>query len=433
MLRIDRGTFIAGSAAIDLTGAAKPGRAPNVIFIVADDLGYGDLSHYGRTEYQTPHIDSIGRDGCTLSEGYANSSVCSPTRIALATGRYQYRLRGGLDEPIGGGKEPVGLPPDHPTIASMLRAQGYRTSLVGKWHMGSLPDYGPLKSGYDHFFGIHGGGVDYFSHTGAMDGQGPSDLYNGEALSNRHGYLTDLLTECAVEQIQQAAEGDKPLFLSLHYTAPHWPWEGLEDEDISKSLKSLLHYDGGSASIFAQMVIALDEGIGRVLAALEKYEMAENTIVVFTSDNGGERFSKNWPFDGMKGDLLEGGIRVPLLVRWPARIPAGSRSAQVTLSMDFVPTFLATAGAVPDPHYPSDGMNILPMLEGAPPAERTVFWRYKAGEQAAVRQGDWKMLRVNGHSYLFNLADDMTAFRNSLPKTRRSGSSNIVAILSPAS
>ncbi|BAK67182.1 putative arylsulfatase [Sphingobium sp. SYK-6] len=404
-----RRAFLGTAAALPLAARveAAPARPPHIVFIMADDLGYADLSFTGRTEYATPHIDSIAEQGCFFSDAYANSSVCSPTRMALATGRYQYRLRGGLDEPIGGGPEPVGLPPEHPTIASRLREAGYRTVLVGKWHLGSPPRFSPLLSGYDRFFGIHGGGADYFTHSQSMQGGGSSDLYDGSSVTDRHGYLTDILTERAVAEIDLAARTRKPLFLSLHYTAPHWPWEGPEDEALAAQIKSLLNYDGGSDSTFAKMVQALDKGVGKVLAALEAQGMTQDTIVVFTSDNGGERFSKVWPFDGMKGDLLEGGIRVPMMMRWPGKIPAGSRSAQIAMTMDYMPTFLATAGGSADPAFPSDGINLMPAALGqSAPAPRTVFWRYKAGEQAAARSGDWKMLSVNGHEYLFNLADD---------------------------
>jgi len=406
-----RRTFVSTAAAVSFSAGAVARTAsrkqPNIIFIMADDLGYADLSFTGRTEYDTPHIDSIAQQGCFFSEAYANSSVCSPTRMALATGRYQYRLRGGLDEPIGAGTEDVGLPPEHPTIASLLRQTGYRTVLVGKWHLGSPPNFSPLKSGYDRFFGIHSGGVDYFTHSGSMAGPGTSDLRDGNEIVSRHGYLTNILTDRAIAEIDLAAASNKPLFLSLHYTAPHWPWEGPEDEALAAKIKSLLHYDGGTDSTFAEMVRSLDAGVGRVLATLEARGLTHDTIIVFTSDNGGERFSKVWPFDGMKGDLLEGGIRVPMMMRWPGQIAAGSRSDQVAMTMDFLPTLLAAAGGAPHPRYPSDGMDLLPVARGvSASAERTVFWRYKAGEQAAARRGRWKMLRVNGHEYLFNLAND---------------------------
>lgn len=411
---IDRRSFLSAAAGIGIVAATElrasdvgPSslRRPNVVFILADDLGYADLSLFGRREYSTPAIDSIGRDGIVLPEAYANSPVCSPTRIALATGRYQYRLRGGLDEPIGSGAENVGLPPDQPSIASLFRQIGYRTVLVGKWHMGMLPEFGPLRSGYDRFFGIQRGAADYFTHR--SPGEEHSDLYEGEALIDRHGYLTSLLGDRASEEIAAAGRDGIPLFLSLHYTAPHWPWEGPEDEQISSNLRSILHYDGGTEQTYARMMEALDRSVAGVLQSIEAAGVVGDTIVVFTSDNGGERFSQTWPFAGMKGELLEGGIRVPLVVRWPNRIAAGTQSDQVITSMDFLPTLLAAAGGSPDPSAPPDGVNLIPVLMGtAEPRDRTLFWRYKAGEQAAVRHGQWKFLRVNGHEYLFDLSND---------------------------
>ncbi|MGJ8535782.1 MAG: sulfatase family protein [Parasphingopyxis sp.] len=407
----NRRQFISGvgalAASMGYAHASPSRRPPNIVFILADDLGCSDISLLGRTEYSTPHIDSIGTGGVVLPQGYANSSVCSPTRFALATGRYQYRLRGGLEEPIGAEPEPVGLPPEHPTIASEFRNAGYRTALIGKWHMGSLPDYGPTLSGYDSFFGVRLGYADYFSHSDHIDGSGGSGLYEGRQIVERHGYLTDLLSDRAARDISAAARDRVPLFMSLHYTAPHWPWEGPEDEEASRRIRYLLHHDGGSEATYAEMVGALDRGIGRVLGAIERSGQADNTIVVFTSDNGGERFSYTWPYVGMKGDLLEGGIRVPLLIRWPDRIAPGSVSEQTAMSMDFLPTLLAAAGHTPDPRYPADGLDILPQITGsAEPVDRKLYWRHKANDQKAVRFGQWKWLSINGHEYLFDLSRD---------------------------
>lgn len=410
-MRFNRRQFISGVGALAVSAgsarAAMPQRPPNIIFILADDLGCSDISLLGRTEYSTPHIDSIGTDGVILPQGYANSSVCSPTRFALATGRYQYRLRGGLEEPISSELTPVGLPPEHPTIASFFRDAGYRTGLIGKWHMGSLPKYGPTLSGYDSFFGIRLGFADYFNHSDQIDRSGGSGLYEGQQIIERQGYLTDLLSDRAATDIAAAARDQVPLLMSLHYTAPHWPWEGPENEKASRHIRNLLHHDGGSEETYANMVRSLDRGVGRVLDAIEKAGQADNTIVVFTSDNGGERFSYTWPFVGKKGHLLEGGIRVPLLIRWPGRIAPGSVSQQTAMSMDFLPTLLSAAGCAPDPRYQTDGIDILPQITGtAEPVDRKLYWRHKANDQKAIRFGQWKWLSVNGHEYLFDLSRD---------------------------
>ena len=379
---------------------------PNVVFILADDLGWGDLSVYGQTDFRTPNLDKLAAQGVRLTQAYSNSAVCSATRFGLITGRYQYRLRGGLEEPIAGASDTIGLPPEHPTLPSLLKKAGYDTALIGKWHLGSLPNFGPLKSGYDSFYGNYGGAIDYFTHKPGVGPNVKEDLYEGEVAVHEVGYYTDLLGDRAAAYVKKQ-DKSKPFFLSLHYTAPHWPWEGPKDEEVSRQIDNIFHYDGGDLATYARMVVALDASIGRVLQALEKQGLAENTIVVFTSDNGGERFSKTWPFSGQKTELLEGGIRVPGIVRWPARVKAGQVSKQAAISMDWLPTLLAAAGTQPDAAYPSDGRNLLPVLLGEQaPVERTLFWRYKANAQRAVRAGDWKYLKINGNEYLFNVEQD---------------------------
>lgn len=388
--------------------AAKPakGGQPNIIFILADDLGWADLSVYGNPGYRTPHLDKLAAQGLRLTQHYSNSAVCSATRFGLITGRYQYRLRGGLEEPIAGASDTIGLPPDHPTLPSLLKAAGYRTALFGKWHLGFLPVFGPLKSGYDVFFGNYGGGIDYFTHKAGSGANARGDLFEGEVPVEQVGYYTDLLGDRASAYIKQQSK-DKPFFLSLHYTAPHWPWEGPQDEAVAKTITNIFHYDGGDLETYRKMVVALDSSIGRVLKTLEQKGLAENTIVVFSSDNGGERFSKTWPFSGQKTELLEGGIRVPGIVRWPAKIKPGQVSEQVAISMDWLPTLLAAAGTEPAASHPPDGKNLLPVLLGEEqPAERTLFWRYKANTQKAVRAGCWKYLKLNGNEFLFDVEKD---------------------------
>ena len=389
-----------------LTGRGK-GRQPNILFILVDDMGYADLSCYGRTDYRTPAIDGLARQGMRFLQAYANSAVCSATRTALITGRYQYRLPAGLEEPLGA--RDLGLPPEHPTLPSLLRKQGYSTTLVGKWHLGALPKYGPQQSGYDHFWGFRGGGVDYFTHK--MRGQ--LDLWDDGSKVEQEGYLTDLLADRALRVIDEQAKTNRPFFLSLHFNAPHWPWEGPNDQaeaqrlDASKAPLALAHFDGGSMKTYAEMVVRLDEQIGRVLARLDQLGLADDTIVIFTSDNGGERFSNTWPFNGRKTELLEGGLRVPAIVRWPGHVPAGSVSEQPIMSMDWLPTLLAAAGGRPYPAYPSDGIDLAPFL--ANPAlrqDRTLCWRYKNLDQQACRKGDWKYLKILDNSFLFNVAAD---------------------------
>lgn len=386
--------------------AGTVSRKPNILFIMADDLGYADLSCYGRDDYQTPVLDGLAAQGMRFTSAYANSAVCTATRTALITGRYQYRLPIGLEEPLAA--RDVGLEPSHPTIASLLRVQGYHTSLIGKWRLGSLPRFGPLKSGYDEFWGIRSGGVDYFTHKVF----GAEDLWDGTVPIERSGYLTDLLGQEAVGVIEARQRDRKPWFMSLHFTAPHWPWEGPDDRAESDRLEEkggrlpIIHLDGGTMAAYAEMVTRMDYQIGQVLAAVDCAGMADNTIIVFTSDNGGERFSKNWPFSGHKGKLLEGGLRIPAIVRWPGIAAAGSTSDAQIMSMDWLPTLVAAAGGEAASDHPPDGIDIRSALAGCALPQRPLFWRYKYMHQRAVRLGRHKYLQINGNEFLFDVVAD---------------------------
>jgi arylsulfatase A-like enzyme len=385
---------------------------PNILMIVADDLGYADLSCYGRSDYSTPTLDALARRGMRFTQAYANSCLCTNTRVALMTGRWQYRFTLGLAEPLRHAdrdRPGMGLPPDHPTLPGLLRDAGYSTALIGKWHLGSPPRHGPLRSGYDAFFGISGGHAGYFTHRGEG---GDPDLYEGEATVEREGYLTDLLSDRAVDHVAQAAGSRRPFFLSLHYTAPHWPWSAPSVEQASRVGEAMvvarrLSTEGGSPRIYAEMVTTMDRGIGRVLDALERQGVADDTLVIFTSDNGGERYSNMWPLVGRKRDLLEGGQRVPLKVAWPRRVRAGDVSEQVAISMDLTATCLAAGGAVMPQATPLDGVDLMPQLsQGAPTIERTLYWRMQDPEQRAIRRGRWKYLRIDGKEFLYDLDYD---------------------------
>ena len=394
---------LAGTTLATASGAAPAQTRPNIVFILADDLGVADLSCYGAPQIRTPAIDRIAAEGARFTQAYANSAVCTASRVALITGRYQYRLPVGLEEPLPY-VTPIGLPPAHPTLPSRLKAAGYATYLIGKWHLGPLPNYGPLKSGYDHFYGFRGGALDYFSHQA----NGRPDLWDDDRPIRRNGYLTELIGARAVEIVKAQAGQSAPLFMSVHFNAPHWPWEGPEDEAESRRIGgAITDLDGGKLATYVRMVEAMDRQIGLILQALEESGQAQNTIVVFTSDNGGERFSNTWPFTGKKSELLEGGLRIPSVVRWPGRIPRGLVSDQTTMLMDWLPTLCAAAGTGPDPNVPSDGIDLLPVLTRAAPAKaRTLFWRYKANAQRAVRDGDYKALKIGANTYLFNVVDD---------------------------
>lgn len=418
---ISRREFVSAAlAGTALTGVASTGRAsdkgpsrsparPNVLFILADDLGWGDLSCYGRPDYHTPNLDALATQGTRLTQAYSASPVCTPTRCAFITGQYPARHPVGLIEPLPWKKQEgghTGLDPAFPTIASLLKANGYETALVGKWHLGYLPKYGPLKSGFEEFYGIMSGGVDYFTHD---DANGERDFFQNEepVPPTRVGYMTDLLTERAVEFLKR--QRAHPFYLSLHYTAPHWPWEGPRDASLNRSKRGYDQFrSGGSLKIYAEMMRSLDEGVGLVLRTLRDARLERETLVIFTSDNGGEHFSYNWPFTGAKDELLEGGIRVPAIVRWPGMVAVGRVTEQVAITMDWMATILAATGTKSDPHHKLDGLNLLPIIQNRhsqPQIERTLFWRHLS--QSAVRMGDWKYWHDGKEEHLFNLATDV--------------------------
>jgi arylsulfatase A-like enzyme len=404
---------------------------PNIIFIVADDLGYADLGCYGgrgfdgdgtyeKGESVSPELDKLAVNGMLFTDGYSNSPVCSPTRFAMITARYQYRLRGAAEEPIASkarGSLTLGLPPEHPTLPSMLRDAGYNTALVGKWHLGFEPNFGPLKSGYQEFFGPISGGVDYFTHC---DSRGVHDLWqsekglgSGKVVEHfETGYLTDLFTERALDYIERQNDSESPFFMSLHYTAPHWPWETRDDAALAEEIKdNIFHLHGGNIHSYRRMIHHMDEGIGRIAALLKAQGKLDNTLIVFTSDNGGERFSDNWPLVGGKMDLTEGGIRVPYIAHWPAVIKAGQVSSQQCITMDWSTTMLAAAGIALDTgiasQYPLDGASLLPALRDASQTkQRRLFWRMNHRGQRAMRDGKYKYLRVDGNDYVFDLTLD---------------------------
>ena len=442
-------TALAATAATKIGAASKitqpHTKRPNILFILADDLGYGDLSCYGRPDYETPNLDRLAAQGVRFANAYSAAPLCTPTRCAFITGRYPARARVGLEEPLhekralGDRALVLGLPPEHPTIASLLKRSGSETALIGKWHLGYLPTFGPIQSGFEEFFGIMSGAVDFFTHK---DMEGDLDLFEGKVPVERIGYMTEMLTQRAVKYISDRRNSSRPFYLSLHYTAPHWPWEAAGDRPPDPEKRGPVAFRaGGSLKTYAAMMKSLDDGIGEVLRALDRAGLASNTLVIFTSDNGGERFSYNWPFRGDKGDLWEGGIRVPAIVRWPGmsnvqgpRSNVGMRSQQgglpllignrqsaigsprgrviddVIITMDWTATLLAAGGAKPDPNYPLDGIDLMPIIHSASPrppvspSPRLLFWR--SSRQDAALHGRWKYVKDGDDEYLFDLSVD---------------------------
>ncbi|WP_371545727.1 sulfatase [Streptomyces sp. NBC_00554] len=395
------------------TAASGSGRRPNLLVILGDDLGWADLSSYGAPHIKTPNLDRLARQGVRFTDAYSGSATCSPTRFSLYTGRYPGRTKGGLAEPIA--NKTQGLDPSHPTLASLLKKAGYATALIGKWHCGFLPDYGPTKSGWDEFFGNFGGVLEYFSKLGQL---GAYDLYEGDAEYKDLRYYTEVLTERAVEYVSR--EHDKPWLLNLNFTTPHWPWLAEDDAETGAEIAAkiraassqaqvtaaLLHNDGGSVEKYTQLVESLDAAVGEVLTALRRAGQEENTVVLFASDNGGERFSYNWPLSGEKASLLEGGIRVPTILRWPARLDGKQVSHEPAFSPDWTATLLELGGARPDPAYPLDGTSLAGyLLRDEEVAERDLFWRVRGNR--ALRRGDWKYHQASdGVDHLYDLTAD---------------------------
>ncbi|WP_053850621.1 sulfatase [Streptomyces sp. NRRL B-24085] len=400
--------------------AGRTSRRPNILFILADDLGYADLSCYGARHIHTPNLDRLAARGVRFTDAYSGSSECSPTRLSLYTGRYPGRIAAGLEEPIQDGDQ-VGLEPTHPTLASLLRAAGYSTAMIGKWHCGALPDYAPTKSGWDEFFGNFGGALEYYSKLNTSGGY---DLYEGETSVKDLRYYTNVLAERASDFITRGHR--KPWLLNLNFTAAHWPFiaEGDTEEAArlerlvrvlppEKAKLALAHLDGGSLDTYRRMVEGMDRAVGQVLHALDRSGQAGDTIVVFSSDNGGERFSYSWPFAGVKETLQEGGIRVPNILRWPARVHGGQVSHVPVFTPDWTATLLEVAGARPAPDTPLDGMSLAGyLLRGQVAPQRDLFWRNR--RERALRRGKWKYHRAttakippnSGKDVLFDLEAD---------------------------
>ena len=270
---------------------------PNIIYIMTDDMGYGDLSGYGRKDYSTPNIDKLASQGIKFVNAYSAGPLCTPTRTAFMTGRYPAKTPVGLLEPLTGNKNDTafGLTSKYPSIATLMKAAGYQTVLIGKWHLGSLSQHSPAKNGFDYFFGFQSGANDYISHKGD---KGKHDLYENDAIVYPKGYLTDLFAQKAVEFIKQ--KHYKSFFLTITFNAPHWPWQGPTDKPYEDSVD---YRKGGSPSIFAAMMKSLDDAVGSIMKTLDDEQLSKQTIVIFTNDNGGERYSDNGSLAKAKGTL----------------------------------------------------------------------------------------------------------------------------------
>jgi len=389
---------------------------PNIVFVLVDDMGYADLGCMGAKDIRTPHIDRLANEGLKFTDFYANAPVCTPTRTAFITGRWQqrigfewamgftaeqYRRVNGqwVDEPD---KLAFGLPSSEATIAELLKRQGYATGAFGKWHLGYQPEHNPTRHGFDEYFGVLLGHADYYRYN-YFDGT--YCLRDGEEPVKAEGYLTDLISERAVKFVRKHAQ--EPFFLYVPYNAVHSPFQP-PNRPLPAVTKEGM-YDG-SRQVYAAMLEKVDEGVGKLLAELEKQGVLDNTLFVLSSDNGGERYSDNAPLFNHKQTLWEGGIRVPCLMRWPAKLPRGQLVSQPAITMDLTATFLAAAGAAPAADRPLDGINLLPNLLGREPTrERTFCWRVNRSnrQMKAVRHGEWKYVQDAAVEMLFNLKDDI--------------------------
>jgi len=369
---------------------AQAGRKPNILLIVADDLGYGELTSQGFTqEIPTPHIDSIAANGIRFTNGYVSGPYCSPTRAALLTGRYQQRFGHEFNPgPPVVKNESVGLPLTETTIGQRMKAAGYATGWFGKSHLGSEPPYHPQQRGFDEFYGfLYPGSHGYFSA-----GKGPNALLRGTEVVQPSGYLTETLASETVSFIER--KKDTPWFVYLPFNAVHAPLEATAKyEDRFRSIQN------PKRRKFAAMLSAMDDAVGSVLAKVRELNLEEDTLIYFISDNGGPTASitsGNGPLKGYKSQTSEGGIRVPFAIQWKGRIPAGKTDARPIIQLDLLPTSLAAAGVEVDPAWKLDGVNLLPYLTGdntANPHE-ALFWRF--GQQMAVRKGDWKLVKSQG-------------------------------------
>lgn len=367
---------------------------------MTDDLGYADLSCYGRKDYQTPNLDKLCSQGVKFMNAYASAPVCTPTRVAFMTGRYPARLEVGLYEPIaeGGKDSTIGLSPAIPSIARRMKNAGYQTYLVGKWHLGYPAKYSPNRNGFDYFYGFNAGGMDYISHS--------KDLYENGTYIEQPGYATDLWADKSIELISK--KHSKPFFLAVMFNAPHWPWQGPGDKVYPPGFENWKK--NGTPEIFARMMISLDNAIGKIVKAVDSLNMSNNTVIIFTSDNGGERFSDMGIYKGAKMSLWEGGIRVPAFVRWTGKIKENSVTHQVATTMDWTATILNVAGAKADPKFTLDGINLMPIITdgGKIEVDRTLYWRiFQRKNHQAMRDGKWKYLKdEKGNEYLFDLVTD---------------------------
>jgi arylsulfatase A-like enzyme len=402
------------------TSATAQGRAPNIVVIVADDLGYADLGVHGAKDIPTPHLDALAAGSTRFTDAYVSGPFCSPTRAGLMTGKYPQRF-GYEFNLVGQFAATFGLPVEERTMADRLKAAGYRTALFGKWHLGSAPGFHPLERGFDEFFGFLGGQHNYM---GATPGDSIS-LIEGHASVHEKAYLTDALADRAVDFVRR--QRARPFFLYLAFNAVHLPMHATD-----KYLARFSHIADTQRRTYVAMLSAMDDGVGKTMAALRAERLEENTLIFFFSDNGGPTIhggingSSNAPLKGSKRQTWEGGIRVPFFIRWKGRLPEGRVDSRPIIQLDVLPTALAAAGVKPQSDWKFDGVNLLPFLTTRRTAvpHDALYWRL--GAMVALRQGDWKLVSMHdgppreessplgdvSQAELYNLKNDIGETRN---------------------
>ncbi len=391
--------LVTGSV-LPLSGAGKE-RKPNIIIILADDYGYGDVGCYGSERFLTPCIDALAAGGLRFTDFHSNGAVCSPTRAALLTGRYQQRT--GISGVVtAAGHRHTGLDLGETSFAEVLKSEGYATALFGKWHLGYLPDYNPVHQGFDEFIGYVSGNVDYHAH---LDQTGMEDWWKQDELNPDSGYTTDLITDYGVDFIQR--HSGEPFLLYIAHEAPHYPFQGRNDPP-RYTLENGRSDDPVTPEVYKEMIEVMDECVGRIHQAVIDAGQSKNTLIFFFSDNGPSGLGSAGPLRGKKGQIWEGGHRVPALAYWPGKIEAGRVSDLTAMGADLLPTMAAISGtALPD-SLKLDGINLLPHLIGNnQPASRPLFWSHN--NQLAIRQGDYKLITNTSFSEtsLYNLRDDL--------------------------
>jgi arylsulfatase A-like enzyme len=397
-------------------GAPGPAQ-PNILILLSDDQGYADLGVQGSKDIPTPHIDSLAHHGVRCTAGYVSSAMCSPSRAGLITGRSQSRFGHDInwepEWPVDP-KDPRGLPLAEKTIADHLKAAGYHTGVVGKWHLGEAPPFHPNRRGFDEFFGFIGGGHNY--PTGSYRNTPPLNHYNTALERNgmpqpiTPGYLTTVLGDESASFIHRNKE--KPWLLYTAFNAPHTPMQATPG-----LLERVKHIPDEKRRTYAAMVVGMDDAVGRILRQLRDDGLEERTLIFFLSDNGGppeNNASSNSPLRGRKGQMWEGGIRVPFIAQWKGVLPAGKTYDRPVSSLDILPTALAAAGGRSVASQPLDGVDLLPYLTGKKSGDPhgMLFWRIAERDIWAVRSGDHKLLKQGDKINLYDLSSDIRESRD---------------------